>query len=186
MWNKEKLLEATEKQVNPNRFTHILGVIETAIELAQAFGVDSNKAEIAAILHDYCKAWSPERLKETLLAHNDTNWLSYPVPTWHAPAAVYTVQHEFGIMDSDLLNAIYYHTTGRKNMSLLEKVIWVADYIEPNRNFPGVELARELVKTDLDAALCYGLTHTIRHLAEREQPIHPLTIEAYNYYQSRR
>lgn len=186
MWDKEKLLEAAQSQVNPKRFTHILGVVETATRLANTIGVDPNIAEVAAILHDYCKAWTPERLKETILAYNDTNWLSYPTPTWHAPAAYYTIQEEFGIMDHDLLNAIYYHTTGRAKMSPLEKVIWVADYIEPNRNFPGVEQARDLVKIGIDDALRFGLKETIRHLTEQEQLIHPLTLDAYNYYLNRR
>ncbi len=186
MWTKERLLEEVEKQVKPSRFTHILGVIDTAVELANENGVDHEKAEIAAVLHDYCKAWSPERMKEILLAHNDSSWLSYPAVTWHAPAAMYVVRQEFGIMDHELLTAIYYHTTGRAGMSPLEKILWVADYIEPNRDFPGVEEAREFAITDLDAALRLGLRQTIMHLIEREQPIHPLTVEAYNYYQIRR
>lgn len=186
MWTKERLLEEAQKQVKQMRFTHILGVIETAIQLSKQFEVDPDQAEIAAILHDYCKAWGVERMKEVLLAHNDSSWLSYPAQTWHAPAAVYVIRKEFGIIDHDVLTSIYYHTTGRAGMSPLEKVIWVADYIEPNREFPGVEQARQLAETDLDAALRYGLTQTIEHLVVREQPIHPLTIEAYNYYQNRR
>jgi predicted HD superfamily hydrolase involved in NAD metabolism len=182
MWNKQELLLKTEQQVNQKRFTHILGVIETAVKLATQVGADPEKAEVAAILHDYCKAWSKDRLKEVLLAHNDVNWLEYPAVLWHAPAAVYVARESLGIDDPEILNAIYYHTTGRANMTLLEKVIWIADYIEPNRDFPGVEQARKLADTGLNEALRYGLGQTITHLVEKGFPIYPLTIEAYNYY----
>lgn len=182
MWNKEDLLAAAQKQVKAARFTHIVGVIETSTQLAQQYGVDTDQAEVAAILHDFCKAWSPEQLKRVLLSQCDSSWLSYPTPTWHAPAARYVVSSELEINDIEILNAIYYHTTGRANMSPLERIIWVADYIEPNRNFPGVEIARELAQNDLNAALSFGLKQTIQHLLELGQQIHPLTIEAYNHY----
>lgn len=183
MWTKEDLLKKTEAQVKGERFTHILGVIDTAIRLAHRFGVDPEKAEIAAILHDYCKAWDVERMKESLLAHNDSSWLSYSAVLWHSPVAMYVAREEFQIDDLELLYAIYYHTTGRAAMTPLEKVIWVADYIEPNRNFPGVEQARALAEDNLDQALLFGLSQTIKYLVDKGQAIYPLTFEAYNYYQ---
>lgn len=185
MWNKEILLEATRKQVKDARFNHILGVIDTAKQLARNNMVDVEAAEVAAILHDYCKAWSAEQLKEILITNQDSSWLDYPLQTWHAPAAFYIAQQQFGIMEHDLLHAIYYHTTGRARMSPLEQVLWVADYIEPNRVFPGVETARALASEQLDAALRFGLIQTMQYLVEHQQRVHPLTLEAYNYYMRR-
>lgn len=186
MWSIDSLLAEVKGQVNPNRFQHILGVIDTAKKLAQQVGVDVTKAEIAAILHDYCKEWRKEELQNILINHLDTHWLSYSMATWHAPVGAYVAQQKFDIIDCDIFNAIYFHTTGRARMSLLEKVIWVADYIEPGRSFPGVEVARDLAKVSLDEALCYGLKSTIQYLTNREQTIHPYTFEAYNYYLNRR
>lgn len=186
MWDKAKLMEEARKQVNPARFHHIMGVVETARLLAAKYGVDVDKAEVAAILHDYCKSWSKEQLQGLLLAHEDSAWLNFPHQTWHAPAAFYVVQQEFGITDGSILDAIYYHTTGKAQMTTIAKVIWVADYIEPHRHFVGVEQARVLAEDNIDDALSFGLSQTILHLVERKQSIHPLTVEAYNYYHTRR
>lgn len=186
MWTIEQLLAETQKQVKPSRFNHILGVVNTAKSLAKEVGIDVDQAEIAAILHDFCKEWSKEKLQNILIEHHDTDWLSYSAVTWHAPVAAYIAGQQFGIHDCDVFNAIYFHTTGRAHMSLLEKVIWVADYIEPNRDFTGVEVARDLAKVSLDEALCYGLHSTIQYLMSKQQSIHPYTFEAYNYYVNRR
>lgn len=182
MWEKEDYLQQVKAQVKEKRFKHILGVMETAVELAKAYGADPKKAEIAAILHDFCKEWPLEEMRKILEQHQDLLWLQYSPVLWHAPVATYVVKERFQLEDQEILDSIYYHTTGRAGMSLLEEVIWVADYIEPGRSFDGVEEARKLAKKDIQDAMRFGLKQTIYDLLEREEAIFPLTFEAYNHY----
>lgn len=182
MWKKEEYLQEARAQVKEKRFRHILGVAETAVSLAKAYGADPEKAEVAGILHDYCKEWPVEKMRGVLTQHQDLMWLRFSPVLWHAPVAAYVVRERFGISDSGILDAIYYHTTGRAGMSLLEEVVWIADYIEPARSFDGVEEARRLAQRSLKEAIRYGLKETILHLLEKEERIYPLTFEAYNDY----
>jgi predicted HD superfamily hydrolase involved in NAD metabolism len=99
---------------------------------------------------------------------------------WHAPVGAYLVEKEVGIVDSDILNAIRFHTSGRPNMTLLEKIIYVADYIEPGRHFPGVEEVRELAKLSLNKALIMAIHNTIVFLMKKKQQIYPDTFLTYN------
>ncbi|CCQ93704.1 conserved hypothetical protein [[Clostridium] ultunense Esp] len=182
MWSKEELLRKTKEQVKEKRFNHILGVVKTAADLAERFGADPEKAEIAAILHDYCKEWPVERLRNLLIKHEDLLWLRFSPVLWHAPAAAYVAREEFQIGDQEIFDAIYYHTTGRAGMSLLDEVIWLADYVEPGRDFEGVEEARRLTVKSLAEGMRFGLKHSIAYLLKKEEAIYPLTFEAYNHY----
>lgn len=106
--------------------------------------------------------------------------LEYSPELWHAPVGAYLVKKEAAIHDQDILTAIEFHTSGRPNMTLLEKVIYVADYIEPGRHFPGVEEVRELAEKDLDSALIQSLKNTISFLLKKNQPVYPDTLATYN------
>ncbi|BCE15522.1 hypothetical protein RSC3_02878 [Bacillus paralicheniformis] len=99
---------------------------------------------------------------------------------WHAPAGAALVKTEVGITDEDILSAIRFHTSGRPNMTLLEKVIYVADYIEPGRRFPGVEEVRTLAEEDLDLALIQALKNTMTFLISKNQAVYPETVATYN------
>ncbi|WP_027407871.1 bis(5'-nucleosyl)-tetraphosphatase (symmetrical) YqeK [Anoxybacteroides tepidamans] len=178
---RHKALEIVKKQLTEHRYQHTLGVMETAIELARKYGVDEKKAELAAIFHDYAKFRPKEEMKQIILEQNMPNdLLSYNMELWHAPVGAYLVQREVGIQDEEVLNAIRYHTSGRANMTALEKVVYVADYIEPGRIFPGVEEVRELARHDLDEALIQALKNTIQFLMKKNQPIYPDTFYTYN------
>ncbi|HBT73842.1 MAG TPA: phosphohydrolase [Lysinibacillus sp.] len=98
----------------------------------------------------------------------------------HGPVGAYIAQSEFGITDDELLNAIRFHTTGRVGMSRLEKIIFVADMIEPNRRFDGVERLRKKAQKNLDKAMSACVRHTLAFLIDTKQPIYPLSIECYN------
>lgn len=100
---------------------------------------------------------------------------------WHAPVGAYLVQREAGVQDEDILDAIRYHTSGRPGMTLLEKVIYVADYIEPNRAFPGVDEVRKLAETDLNQALIQSIKNTMVFLMKKNQPVFPDTFLTYNW-----
>jgi predicted HD superfamily hydrolase involved in NAD metabolism len=178
---RHEALEVVKKQLTEHRYQHTLGVMETAIQLAERYGADVKKAELSAIFHDYAKFRPKEEMKQIILEQNMPNdLLVYNTELWHAPVGAYLVKTEVGIQDEDILNAIRYHTSGRPNMTLLEKIVYVADYIEPGRIFPGVDEVRELAQQDLDKALIKALQNTIQFLLKKNQPIYPDTIHTYN------
>lgn len=180
-WNREKLMEATRRQMPSSRWEHTLRVMETAEELARRTGADPEKAEIAAILHDYSKFWPEEKLKEWILRHRlPRELLQYSKVLWHAPVGAEAVREELGIDDEEVLDAIRFHTTGRPGMSLLEKVIFLADYIEPGRSFSGVEEVRRLARENLDRAILKALDNTILYLIERGFKVYPQTLLTRN------
>jgi len=179
--DRERLLAQIRAQMNQKRYDHTLGVAASAIELAHRYGADPVQAELAALLHDYCKCWPVEKMRDVLVRYDlPQELIEGDKELWHAFAGAIVIQQELGVTDPAILNAVRYHTTGRKEMTLLEKVICVADYIEPNRSFNGVEEIRERSKHDLDVALAFALGGTITHLIERGKPVFPLTLLAYN------
>ncbi|MFD2369758.1 bis(5'-nucleosyl)-tetraphosphatase (symmetrical) YqeK [Brevibacillus sp. GCM10020057] len=185
--NREELLARVRAQMHEKRYTHTLGVAESARKLAVRYGADPDKAELAGCLHDYCKCWPVDKMFEILVRHDmPTELLEGEKELWHAFAGAIVIQSDLGITDPEILQAVRYHTTGRAGMTLLEKVVCVADYIEPNRNFPGVEKIREVAETDLDAALALALGGTIQFLIEKQKTVYPLTLLAYNDLISRR
>ncbi|MET3727719.1 putative HD superfamily hydrolase involved in NAD metabolism [Fictibacillus halophilus] len=178
---RTKALEIVKKQLTEHRFIHTLGVEETSLALAKKYGVDQKKAETAAIFHDYAKFRPKEEMREIVRSKGlSQDLLFYGNEVLHAPVGAYLVEREVGITDEDILSAIYYHTTGNGAMTTLEKVIFLADYIEPNRQFPGVESVREMAENDLDQACLMAVKNTITFLMKQNQKIYPLTFEAYN------
>jgi predicted HD superfamily hydrolase involved in NAD metabolism len=107
--------------------------------------------------------------------------LEYNKELWHAPVGAEVARERFGITDEEILNAIRYHTSGRPGMSKLEKIIFLADYIEPGRRFPGVDEVRETARRDLERAVLMAMDNTIRFLLERGQKVYPLTLLARNH-----
>ncbi|MED0671520.1 bis(5'-nucleosyl)-tetraphosphatase (symmetrical) YqeK [Aneurinibacillus aneurinilyticus] len=179
---REQLLEAVREQITKHRYEHTLGVVDTAIRLADKYGADKEKAETAAILHDYCKFWPEDRMREIIESTPTIpkDLLEHDKELWHAHVGAEVVRSELGIKDEEILDAIRYHTSGRENMTLLEKIVCLADYIEPGRQFPGVEELRTAAEEDLDRALAKGLGGTITFLVNREKRIYPLTVLARN------
>lgn len=181
------LLQAVKPRMKEKRYIHTLGVMDTAIELAERFGEDPKKAEVAAILHDVCKFadadWMEKIVQEQGL---DSCLIGWGSELLHGPVGAYVAQTEFQVTDEDVLNAIRFHTTGRPNMSRLEKIIYIADMIEPNRNFDGVERLREKAKKDLDKAMRACIRHSLKFLVETKQPIYPLSIECFNFMHQRK
>ncbi|TJY43487.1 HD domain-containing protein [Cohnella pontilimi] len=179
--NLEALREATRAQMPEKRWTHTLGVVDTALELTSRFGGDPAKAELAALLHDYAKAWPILRQEQVIREQGlPKELLDYGKELWHAHVGAWVVRHEHGIEDEEVLNAIRYHTSGRENMTHLEKIVCLADYIEPGRDYPGVHKIRQLAEHNLDEALTAGLDSTIGLLLERGECIFPLTVLARN------
>lgn len=178
---REELAAQVEKQMKPKRFKHVLGVEQTAVELAEKYQVSKEAVSIAALCHDYAKERPDDEMRE-LIQQSDLpkDLLDYNNNIWHGPCAAEIVKKEFQLTDEDILNAIRSHTVGRSEMSLLEQVIYVADYIEPGRNFPGVEKAREKAADSLKEAVAYETYHTLKHLVETKKTIYPQAIATFN------
>lgn len=183
-YDLKKYENEIRERIGENRFLHTIRVKDTAIKLAKIHDVDLEKAEIAGFLHDCAKI----RDKKDLIKKAKENNLLLTKEMMKAPQIIHSylgalfAREFYGIDDEDILNAITYHTTGRTNMSDLEKIIFLADYIEPLRNFDGVERARELANKDLDAAMYFALNNTLKFLVERDSYIVPVTVLARNFY----
>jgi predicted HD superfamily hydrolase involved in NAD metabolism len=178
---REKALMLVKEQLTDHRYQHTLGVMETAIALAKQYGGNEQKAELAAIFHDYAKFRSKEEMKEIIVSQGfPQDLLEFNSELWHAPAGAYLVEKEAGISDPEILDAIRYHTSGRPGMNLLEKIIYLADYIEPGRHFPGVEEVRETAKEHLDKAVIMAIKNTIFFLMKKNQTVYPDTFYTYN------
>lgn len=177
----EQLLLQMKGRMPEKRFIHTQGVAMTAVHLAEKYGEDPEKAEIAGILHDSVKFADKEWLREIILSEKmDPLLLEFHHELWHAPVGSYVAKSEFHIDDEDILQAIKYHTTGRAGMSPLEKIIYISDMIEPSRNFPGVDLLREKAETDLEDAMLSCIRHSVTFLIEKKQPVFPDSFHCYN------
>jgi len=135
------------------------------------------------LTHDYAKERSDDEFIQVIRQNGfDLDLLHWNNAIWHGIVGADFVQRELSIDDEEILQAIRLHTTGAADMGLLDKIIYVADYIEPGRNFPGVEEAREIALVDLDKAVAYETKHTLLHLINQEAVIYPKTIETYNHW----
>ncbi len=175
----EELQKVVVRLLNPNRVNHVLGCRDTAVELARRWGANETDAGRAGLLHDITKALDGP-LQLTLCAAYgrmlDDFSRKYP-KTLHALTGSLVAREIFGENEA-VVSAIESHTTGKANMNLLETIIYVADYMEPNRDFPGVEKLRELAFSDIRAALKLGLEMTLEHLAEQGGEVSPASREA--------
>jgi len=172
--------------LNPNRVAHVLGCRDTAAELAKYWGADVTDAARAGLLHDITKAIDGP-LQLTLCDAYGTilSDFGYKYPkTLHALTGSLVAQRIFGENEA-VVSAICSHTTGKADMNLLEKIIYVADYMEPNRDFPGVEKLRELAFQNIDAALRLGLEMTLEHLKRQGNEVSPESREALAWLNSR-
>lgn len=179
---REDLMAAVKEQMPEKRWQHTLGVMETSVILAERFGGDAVKADVAAILHDYCKYW-PIQEQAKIIRENDLpqDLLEFDKELWHSHAGAFIAKSQFGIEDEEILDAIRYHTSGREQMTQLDKIVCLADYMEPGRDFPGVDVIRELAKTSLERALIAGFDSTISFLISKGKRIYPLTILTRNH-----
>ena len=175
----EELEQVVISLLNPNRVAHVLGCRDTAVELAKHWGADVTDAARAGILHDITKAIDgPLQLTLCEAYGKILSDFSKRYPkTLHALTGSLVAQRVFG-ENKAVVSAIEWHTTGKANMNLLEKIIYVADYMEPNRDFPGVEKLRKLAFTDMDAALKLGLEMTLEHLKRQGNEVSPESREA--------
>ncbi|GGH45443.1 bis(5'-nucleosyl)-tetraphosphatase (symmetrical) YqeK [Paenibacillus silvae] len=179
--SREELIQAVSSQMPAKRWKHTQGVMESAVILAEKYGADPVKADIAAILHDVAKYW-PVAEMEAVIRDNGLNaeLLSHDKQLWHSEVGAFVAERDYGVSDSEIINAIRWHTSGRVGMSLLDKVVCLADYIEPGRDFPGVEHIREQAQRSLEEGLIAGFDSTISLLLSQRRVIYPLTVLSRN------
>ena len=164
------------------RFKHSKNVAKEAVRLAKKYGADVEKAELAGILHDATKETDgPEQMSLIRRAGIELTDMEKDSPKlWHAISGSAYIQVELGITDKEVIDAIRYHTTGRAGMTLLEKVIFVADFTSADRDFEGVDRIRRIADKSLDEAVLEGMSFTMSDLALRKLTIAPDTFAGYN------
>lgn len=184
----EAIKEILRAELKPSRYQHTLGVIETADELAALHGQDRERARLAALLHDNAKALPPERMREiaaeAALVLGEGEDASAAL--LHAAVGAHLARARFGVSDTQVLDAIRYHTTGRADMSALEAIIYIADMIEPYRpGYDGIDELRELARRDLFAALELGLWQSNSYVEQRGQKLFERSAQAHVWVQQR-
>lgn len=184
MIDEKEAIDIIRFRLSRNRFKHSVQVAEAARDMAEQYGANIEKAYLTGLLHDYAKGISSADLlviaRENGLIESE---IDVQVPDLlHAPVGAFLLKKELGITDEEVLHAVKYHTTGSPSMSSLDKIIYLADMIEPGRDFPGIERLKCLTLRDLDQGMLYGLESTIRYCLDRARILHPRTIEARNYF----
>ena len=179
---KKKISDYIEKNLSEKRRIHTEGVRKTAVMLAEKYGEDVDKAEVAAICHDMYRGINIDLLNDYVNQLGlDKKYLDNPNLA-HGKIAAVMIKKEYGIDDQDIINAVSFHTTGRAGMSELEKIIYLADAIEPGRDYPSVNQLREAVDRGLDEALIMSLERTIEYVRQQGHFLDEDTLKARDYY----
>lgn len=177
----DSIVSYIEKNFSEKRKIHTEGVRVTAIHLAEKYGESVEKAETAALFHDMFRG-VPVDVVNYYVKHLELGKKYMDnCNLAHGKIAAVIMERDFGIKDQDILNAVKFHTTGRAGMSELEKIIYIADAIEPNRKYPGVDELRELAEKDLDEAVLASLNHTINFVQNQGNFLDEDTIHAKEY-----
>lgn len=181
--NIEVIYDYLKENLKENRFMHTLGVVSTSKKLANLYNVDEKRAELAGLLHDISKNTSKEEMLEIIERNNIQLTLSEKKTPelWHSIVGPIQAREKFNINDEEILGAIRWHTTGKEDMTSLEKIVYIADMIEPSRTFDGVNEIREEVLKDLNKGVLKGMNHTISFLLSKNGMIDENTIKARNY-----
>ena len=188
--NTASICEYIEKNFSEKRKIHTEGVRQTAMKLAEKFGEGNlelvEKAELAALYHDMYRG-VPVDVLNYYVKHLDLDEKRYKdnANLAHGKIAAIVIQRDFDEKDQDIINAVSYHTTGRPEMSLLEKIIYIADAVEPNRSYPGVQNLRQILEDDLDRAVLQSLTNTINYVRSEKKFLDEDTVLAQEYFEKK-
>lgn len=183
----EELRSASYSMIKAKRIPHVGGTEAAAVALAERWGADVNHARRAAILHDCTKYLCMEEQLKLCARYGIVldELEKQAVKLLHAKTGAAVARAIYGVPD-DIYRAIYWHTTGHADMTILEKIIYLADYMEPTRDFPGVEELRKRAECDLDSAVLLGFEMSIQEMKDRGMPIHHNTVEARDFLQQQR
>lgn len=178
----ERIDASLVTRIKKSRYRHTQGVLQSALKLADRYGADKDKTAVAALFHDYAKDYSRETLFQLAALYNleIDPIIQQAYQLLHGKVAAAIALHDFGIQDPEILMAIENHTTGRIHMTKLEKIIYLADFIEPGRDYKGVDELRKLAEEDLDKAVYQALNNTMIYVLRTGKLLHPKTLEARN------
>lgn len=184
--NKE-FLEILKTRLTPQRLYHSICVAEQAKHLAEIFGGDTEKAYTAGLVHDIMRYEPPEKMIELIIGDGQvlTESEKKITVTLHAVAGEVYLRKNLKVTDGEILSSVRYHTTGKEDMTLLEKIIYAADLTSDDREYPDVDEVRALAEKDLDRTVLRGLSFTIEDNARKCRPIHIDTVKAFNYLAER-
>lgn len=181
--SSSELVAKEKSMMDEQRFAHCVRVSETARTLAKLNGYDEDKAALAGFVHDYAKQIPVEEYIKVIKEEGfDPDLLNWNRAIWHGIVGSWFIKRDLGITDQEILTAVYRHTTGDVEMTTLDQIVFVADYIEPGRTFAGVEEARKTSYADLASGVGYELAHTLAFLAQKRSKIYPRTLAAYNVW----
>lgn len=176
---REKIQNDMKQRLSQHRYMHVLGVAQAARKLAEKYGGNADQAETAGLLHDAAKQLPLKEMQE-LACRTFGSTLPQEIMAagslLHGYAAVTIAKEQYQINDDELLSSLAHHTTGAEHMGLLEKIVFLADYIEIHRDFVGVEKLRDIAASDLDKAVLAGYDSTIYHLLEQGKTIYAGTV----------
>lgn len=183
MYNKEEYINLIKSRLSDYRFHHSMCVADRAVELAEKYGLDTEKAYIAGVLHDVMKEDSLDNQRELIESdgYKMTELELGSKNIYHQMSGAMYVKKVLGIADEDIIGGIRYHTTGRANMTIFEMLIYLADFTSKDRNYPDVDIMREKTDASMLDAMLYSLRYTILKLADDNKQIHPDTLDCYNW-----
>ncbi|CAD2076174.1 bis(5'-nucleosyl)-tetraphosphatase (symmetrical) YqeK [Phocicoccus pinnipedialis] len=182
---KSEAINLAKAKLPDRRFQHSCRVADTAVQMAKIFGANEKKCFLAGMLHDYAKYDDLKGMQKIVKKfHLAPEYLQFKSEILHGPIAAHIMKTEHGVTDADVLYAMENHTSGRSNMTLVEKIVFVADYIEPRREIPGVKGIRKVVfgEKNLDKAVFLITKANLLHLISKDRMIFSKTFECYNYY----
>ncbi|HZK22173.1 MAG TPA: bis(5'-nucleosyl)-tetraphosphatase (symmetrical) YqeK [Oscillospiraceae bacterium] len=179
---QEEFKAVIRERLGDERYKHSLNVADECRKLANFYDFDEDKAYITGLLHDVLKDTNHMKLLDylTINGEKQEDYELIAPKLWHAAAGAIFAEKELGISDIEIINAIRYHTTGRRYMTKLDKILYVADFISEDRSYDGVDIMREKAYTELEYAVLEGVSFVIKDLIKNNQVIHPDTIGAYN------
>lgn len=183
MYNIEEYKKIIRNRLSDYRYYHSLCVAESAVHLAKRYGADTEKAEVAGILHDVMKESSKSEQLEVIEKAGMTisDLEKSQKKFYHQISGAAFAKAELGITDEEILNAIRYHTTGRADMSLMEQIVYLADFISADRDYDDVDIMRKKTEESKEAGLIYSTAYTIISVIKKGRILHPDTVEAYNW-----
>ena len=179
--NLKQAKELVRSRLSDKRYEHTINVKKMAVKLAKRYGVDEDKAALAALLHDSAKEISKEEMRAIMRAHPELaeGGEERPTPVWHGVCASILARTEWGVTDEAVLSAIACHTAGKPGMTQLDKILYLADMTSAERDWPGVEKLRKLEMKDLDVAMLAALRQTNGFVLSEGKPLDPESKAAY-------
>lgn len=182
--NLDEITAWLRTRLSRERFAHTLNVASEALRLANTYEVNGEVAYLAGLLHDCCKELSKDEILNILSGSdiiNNQTFKNSP-KVWHGFAAAIFIQNEFSVLNTEIINAVRYHTTGRDNMSRMEELVYLADLVSADRSYSGVEALRAKAHHSINGAMLEALQYALKSLVRKEAPVMPDTLNAYNCY----